>query len=209
VEFNIEEDKYTTIRGVYKTELRVKKSRFIGLAKSVATELEAMDFVDSVRSEFPDATHHCYAFIIGAGARQIARSNDAGEPINSAGKPILTAIEASGLQNVICVVVRYFGGVKLGIGGLIRAYGQTARECLENAEKTVYIPTARLQIDMTYEHIGAVLNLVSRLKGNILDVNQSEKVEALVCLKRSMVASLKEGIKSISDVDILVKEILK
>lgn len=193
-----EDDEYITIRGESRAELRVKKSRFIGLAKSVATEDEAMDYIGDVRAEFSDATHHCYAFSVGTGARKLVRSNDAGEPVNSAGKPILTAVESSGFNNLICVVVRYFGGVKLGIGGLIRAYGQTARECLKSSETIVHISSVRLQIEMPYDHIGAVLKLVTRLRGDILDMDHGEKSKAVVRIRRSMVTPLEENIRAIS-----------
>ena len=171
---NTKDDEYTTIRAVSRTELRVKKSRFIGLAKSVVTEQDAMDFIGNLKAEFPDATHHCYAFSIGFGAKKRVRSSDAGEPANSAGKPILSAIESSGFHNVICVVIRYFGGIKLGIGGLIRAYGQTARDCLNNAETVVYISSVRLQMEVPYTHIGDVVNLVTRLKGKILSMSHQD-----------------------------------
>jgi uncharacterized YigZ family protein len=195
---NIKNDQYTTIRAVSRTELRVKKSKFIGLAKSVATEQDVMDFIRSVKAEFPNATHYCYAFNVGFGAKKLVRSSDAGEPANSAGKPILSAIESSGFHNVICVVVRYFGGIKLGIGGLIRAYGRTARDCLKNAATVVYIPSVRLQIEIPYAHIGAVVNLVARLKGRILSMNHGEKTTAVVCIRCSMVPPLKERIRAIS-----------
>lgn len=198
-----EEDQYTTICGVSRTELRVKKSKFIGLAKSVATEDNAMGFIRNVKTEFPDATHHCYAFSIGSGARKLARSNDAGEPSNSAGKPILSAVESSGFHNVMCIVVRYFGGIKLGIGGLIRAYRQTAKECLDNAETVVYISSVRLQIEMPHDHIGAVLKLVARLKGSILDMVHGERSKAVIRIRRSMVPPLEKSIKAISG-DIVV-----
>ena len=195
---NAKDDQYITIRAVSRTELRVKKSRFIGLAQSVATKQEAMDFIRNAKAEFPNAAHYCYAFSIGSGAKKLVRSSDAGEPANSAGKPILSAIESSGFHNVICVVVRYFGGIKLGIGGLIRAYGRTARDCLKNATTVVYIPSIRLQIEMPYAHIGAVVNTVTRLKGRILNMHRGEKTKAVVRIRRSMVPPLKERIRAIS-----------
>ncbi len=201
---NAKDDQYTTIRGVSRAELRVKKSRFIGLATSVATEQDALNFIHNAQAEFPGATHYCYAYSIGTGARTLIRSSDAGEPINSAGKPIFSAVEASGFHNVICVVVRYFGGIKLGIGGLIRAYGQTARDCLKSATTVVHISSIRLRIEMPYAHIGAVVNLVSRLKGRILSMDHGEKTRVVVHIRRSMVPALKESIKAISG-DVLVE----
>ena len=197
------DDEYITIRGISRAEINIKKSRFIGLLASVNTEQEAMDFVRNVRTEFLDATHHCYAFTIGSGAKRLFRSNDAGEPTNSAGKPILSAIESSGLQDVICVVVRYFGGIKLGIGGLIRAYSQTARECLKNAERVINVASTELHIHIPYKHIGAVISLVNRMKGRVLSVDHGEKILATVNLRNSMVSAFKKQVKSIS-VDILV-----
>ena len=178
--------------------MRVKKSRFFGPATSVNTEKEVTDFINGVKIEFPNATHYCYAFVMGTEAKRLLRSSDAGEPANSAGKPILLAVESSGIHNVICVVVRYFGGVKLGIGGLIRAYGQTAKDCLNNAETVVRIPSVRLQIEMPYTCIGAVVNLVTRLRGKILSMDQAEKARAMVHIRRSVVPSLEESIKAIN-----------
>jgi uncharacterized YigZ family protein len=193
----IENDHYTTILGVSRAELTVKKSRFIGLAASVLTEQEAVVFIQKARSEFPGATHYCYAFIIWTGTRKLARSSDAGEPANSAGKPILQAIEHSEFQNIICVVVRYFGGIKLGVGGLIRAYGQTARDCLNNAQKTITVSYVLLQISVSYKHIGSLIRLISQLKGKIIDLEHSEIAKATVQIRGSMVPILRENIKAI------------
>jgi len=197
------DDEYITVRGISRAEIDVKKSKFIGLLTSVNTEQEAIEFLHKIRVEFPDATHHCYAFTIGSGAKKIFRSNDAGEPTNSAGKPILSAIESSGLQNLICVVVRYFGGIKLGVGGLIRAYGQTSRECTNNAERVINIASTDLQVYMPYKNIGAIVSLVNSLKGKVLSMDHGEKTLATVNLRNSVISAFKEQIKSIS-VDILV-----
>jgi len=199
----MENDEFITVQGISKSEFIIKKSKFIGLLKSVNTEQEAFDFLRSVKTEYPDATHHCFAFSIGSGARKISRSNDDGEPLNSAGKPILSAIESSDLNNVICVVVRYFGGIKLGVGGLIRAYGQTARECIQKAERVVNVSSTDLHIQTSYKHIGAVMNLVNRLKGKVINVQQGENVLAVINIRNSMISVLKEQLKSIS-VDILI-----
>jgi uncharacterized YigZ family protein len=199
----MEHDEYITVRGVSRAEIGVKKSRFIGLLASVNTEREAIEFLRNVRAEFSDATHHCYAFIIGSGAKKIFRSNDDGEPANSSGKPILSAIESSGLQNLICVVVRYFGGIKLGVGGLIRAYGQTARECVNSAERVINVASTDLHIHVPYKNIGAVINLANSMKGKILSVDHGEETLATVNLRNSVISAFKEQVKSIS-VDITV-----
>ena len=195
---NTEDGQYSTMVGVSKAETRVKKSRFIGLATSVSTERDAMDFLRNVRTEFPNATHYCYAFSIGFDAKRLVRCNDAGEPANSAGKPILSGIESSEFHNVICVVVRYFGGTKLGIGGLIRAYGQTARDCLENAVTVVRVPTVSLRIETPQAYIGGVVRLLGRFKARILRMDHGEKTVVAVHIRCSMVPPLEENIRAIS-----------
>ena len=100
-------------------------------------------------------------------------------------------------------LIRYFGGIKLGIGGLIRAYRQTAKECFENAATVIYTSSVRLEIEMPYDHIGAILKLVARLKGSILGMEHGEKSKVVVRIRRSMVPLLEENIKAISG-DIVV-----
>jgi len=201
-----EKDEYTTILGVSRWELNAKKSRFIGLASSVLSEKEAMDFIHKAKLEIPAATHYCYAFSIGTGSKIIVRSNDDGEPINSAGKPILQAIEHSKLYNLICIVVRYFGGIKLGIGGLIRAYGQTARDCINNANKTICISYAFLEIMVPSNHIGTLVNFISRSKGRIINLEYNENARFTIQIRTSMIPILKENAKAIGG-DILITNI--
>ncbi|MGB9594822.1 MAG: YigZ family protein, partial [Candidatus Poribacteria bacterium] len=107
------------------------------------------------------------------------------------------------LNNVICIVVRYFGGIKLGVGGLIRAYGQTARECIKKAKRVINIASSDLHIQTSYKNIGAVVNLINRLKGKIVNIQQGENVSVIVNIRNSMVSSFKEQLKSIS-LDILI-----
>lgn len=195
---------HKTIEGISKAQINVKRSKFISFCKSVFTEQEAMNFVDKIRSEFSDASHVCYAFSIGEGSKKITKSSDAGEPHNSAGKPILSAIEASSLENVICVVVRYFGGIKLGIGGLIRAYGEAAREALKNAKIVTCVSREDLQVELPYKSLGLLVNIVSRLKGKILRVDHGSKARVLVNIKSGLVKEFIDQIKSIGN-DISVK----
>jgi len=192
-------DEYITINGISSYELIVKKSKFIGLAKSVKTEKEVDQFLHYVMTEFAGATHYCYAYSIGFGSKRIFRSNDAGEPTNSAGKPILTAIESSEFNNVMCIVVRYFGGIKLGVGGLIRAYGQTARDCLKNAKSIVCIESTDLHIKLSNEYIGVIVNLVGRLGGKVINIDHGEKAFATVNIRNSMISAFKDQVKSISN----------
>lgn len=112
--------------------LEIRRSRFLALAARVTTEEDARAFVATVRAGYPDARHHCSAFILHVdGANPVERSSDDGEPSGTAGQPMLEVLRGSDLQDVAVVVVRWFGGVKLGTGGLVRAYGDATREVLD------------------------------------------------------------------------------
>ena len=123
---------YRTVARQASAELEVKRSRFLAHVLRVADEPGARGFVEGLRKEHWDARHHCSAFVLGPDAR-VARSSDDGEPAGTAGAPILEMIRGAGLSDVVVVVVRYFGGVLLGAGGLVRAYGDAARAGLEAA----------------------------------------------------------------------------
>ena len=118
-----------------------------------------MAFLAAVRDE--SATHNCWAYKIGSEYR----FSDDGEPGGTAGKPILTAIEGSGIDNVVVVVVRFFGGIKLGAGGLVRAYGNAAATCLGHAEKIEVIPIETFQFEVPFDCIGSVFPLIDRHGG--------------------------------------------
>ncbi|CAL2267072.1 unnamed protein product [Prunus armeniaca] len=118
---------YTTIKERVRFEKEIKKSKFIAIAGPIPDEQSAQSFLSQVRDQ--RATHNCWAYKVG----DQYRSNDDGEPSGTAGKPIHSAIESSGIDRVMVVVIRHFGGIKLGTGGLVRAYGGVASECLRNA----------------------------------------------------------------------------
>ncbi|EPD69981.1 hypothetical protein HMPREF1219_00926 [Corynebacterium pyruviciproducens ATCC BAA-1742] len=112
-------------------ELEIKRSRFISHIARVQSEDEARQFVTRIRQRYPDARHHCSAYYYNVeGANPVERSSDDGEPSGTAGKPILDVLTGSGLEDIACVVVRYFGGIKLGTGGLVRAYSDATTEAL-------------------------------------------------------------------------------
>jgi len=192
-------DEYKTISGISETNLIVKKSRFVGLCTSVSSIQEINDFLDYTKAEYSRASHYCYAYSIGLDDQKRGYSSDAGEPTNSAGPPILSAISSSGLNNVICIVIRYFGGIKLGIGGLIRAYGRCARECLKSASIETRIFHQTFYIHTPYQHIGAVLNLLNKLQARIVDVASDEEAQVTLRIRPSMIDKLREGLKGISE----------
>lgn len=127
-------ERRTLARGTISTELEVRRSRFITWLRRADDEAAARALVTDARAQFPDARHHCSAFVVRVpGANLVMRSSDDGEPAGTAGMPMLEVLRGSGLVDVAAVVVRYFGGVKLGTGGLVRAYSDAVRGALEDA----------------------------------------------------------------------------
>ena len=125
--------RYRTLRREASKEIVIKKSRFIGYGKPVESEAEAAAFIEAIKKKHWDATHNCSAYVIGE-RDEIQKQSDDGEPSGTAGKPILEVIKAQGLKNTVIVVTRYFGGIMLGAGGLIRAYTDGAVAAIEAAE---------------------------------------------------------------------------
>ena len=129
-------------------ETEERKSVFIGHAAPVASEEEARAFIDAKRREFHDATHNVYAYLLNGGA--VARYSDDGEPQGTAGVPVLNVVKLSGATDLCVVVTRYFGGILLGAGGLVRAYGASARQAVEAAGLAVFEPWSVLRIVLSY-----------------------------------------------------------
>lgn len=139
-------------------ELREKGSRFLAWIGPAAGEDAARTALDGLARRYPDATHHCWAWRLGSLPRE--RSSDAGEPSGTAGVPILQVLRGAGLSDVLAVVVRWFGGTKLGKGGLARAYSAAAREALSNLPVVQRVSTVRVAIQVPYERVGAVKRLI-------------------------------------------------
>lgn len=149
---------YRVPAAVARGEIREKGSRFLAVAAPAAGAAAAREVVESLRREHPDATHHCFAWRLGAEPAE--RSSDAGEPAGTAGPPILAALRGAGLSDAVVVVVRWFGGIKLGKGGLVRAYAAAARAALAEVPIVERIPVARLEIEVPFDRLGAVKRLV-------------------------------------------------
>lgn len=148
----------------YSSEIDIKKSRFIGYASHVESWSEAQLRIDVIKKEHPKARHWCYAFCAGVNPVN-ERCSDDGEPSGTAGAPILNAIRSEGLSDTICIVVRYFGGIKLGAGGLIRAYGNAARQVLRESPRTILIPKSTFTVEVTTSYIGILYDIVSKFDG--------------------------------------------
>lgn len=149
----MKEESYRTVLQRGSDEFIIHKSRFIGHGAPVRSEEEALDFLADVRRAHKDASHNCYAYIVGRNAG-IARYSDDGEPSGTAGAPIIEVIKAQGVVDVCVVVTRYFGGILLGAGGLIRAYAQGSKTALNAARVVVMHKTHRYLFDADYAMVG-------------------------------------------------------
>ena len=151
-----------------RVEITVANSRFIATVAPVFTVDEAKALVTRIKREFPDATHHVPAYLIGHGATVVAHCRDDGEPSGTAGRPALAVLRGSGLGDVAVVVTRYFGGTKLGTGGLVRAYGDAVREVLSALPRATKTLTHTVDLVMPYSYFERIRRLVTSHRGNIL-----------------------------------------
>ncbi len=149
-------------------------SRFIALAYPVETEEQVKEIVSSLRKEYHDARHHCYAYRLGLDGEKF-RSNDDGEPSGSAGRPILGQIDSLGLSDILLVVVRYFGGIKLGIPGLIRAYKSSSADALASAEIVEKIAGKQFRISFDYLEMNSVKKVLKELGIPTFDEEYSQQ----------------------------------
>ena len=149
------------------TEFVEKRSRFIGHVLPVETEEEARAFIDAMKKRYHDARHNCWCYLIREG--NVVRYSDDGEPQGTAGQPMLGVFEKEGVTNLVCVVTRYFGGILLGAGGLVRAYTRSAKDSLDEAGVSVVRRWVRLLVPCTYKSYERLRNEIQRFGGVITD----------------------------------------
>ncbi|MBZ9712475.1 IMPACT family protein [Deinococcus multiflagellatus] len=149
---------FTTLAGPWRENLLVENSEFLAFAERADAPEQALAQLNSLRGRYPDATHCCWAYRIGP----LQRFHDDGEPGGTAGAPILKAIEGQGLDHVMVVVVRFYGGVKLGTGGLARAYSGAAAACLRAAPKDTVRPRLTLRVQVPFAHLSRLHHLLGR-----------------------------------------------
>jgi len=158
-------------------ELVIKKSRFLGTARRVVSPDEVKEWVRSERERHPAARHVVHAFLIGPPNSEIAGMHDDGEPKGTAGRPVLEVIRGSGLRNVLVLVTRYFGGTRLGTGGLVHAYSDCARAALQNTPRRIVRPEQAVQISFPYGFYDSFLKLAVELECRIVSEQFREAVE--------------------------------
>lgn len=174
-------------------EIVEKKSRFIATVKPVASEEEALDFIAALKKRYWNATHNCFAFVVGEN-QQLQRCSDDGEPQGTAGRPMLDVLLGEEIHNAAVVVTRYFGGTLLGTGGLVRAYSRAVQEGLKSScileKKTGFL----LEIGTDYNGIGKIQYLLGQRGLLITDSRYSETVELETLVPEEEIKSLKEDI---------------
>ncbi len=177
-------DTYFEITQNTEFSLREKGSRFLSYSYLVYNESDIKQHLLELKQKYPDATHHCYAFVLGQ-ASQAQRANDDGEPSNSAGRPILRAILSKQLTNVLVVVVRYFGGTMLGIPGLIEAYGSSAKLVLEQSGSVEKFMEEKFSITAEFQHEQEIHRLLNPFQIRIVNRDYTDKVCYEVFVRKS------------------------
>jgi len=188
-------DSYRTLAAEAKGRITRKKSRFLAFVHSVGSLEEIDELIGEIRRTHHDASHHCTAYRLVSSHEPIVASDDAGEPSGSAGPPILRRLEEADLLNVLAVVVRYFGGTKLGIGGLIRAYGDAVDAAFEGARFVVRRVTVDLLIRFPPDVNSGVMATIHRCGADVQDVRFDESAEVRVKLPPSGVPAFREAIR--------------
>lgn len=182
----------------HRTEITVVNSRFITTIGYVQSADAAKQFLGDVRAEMPDASHHVYAFRIGFGNSITEGMSDDGEPSGTAGPPVMAVLRGAEIGDVIVVVTRYFGGTKLGTGGLVRAYGDAAREGLSTLKTVLNVRKQVVGIELPYPLYERVRRLISQFEGEIEDEDFAAAITIMVRLPLHRVASFADELKELS-----------
>jgi uncharacterized YigZ family protein len=190
-----------------RAELTVVNSRFIAIAAPAFSVEEARGVIQRIRNEFPDATHHVPAYLIGYGSSTIEHCNDDGEPAGTAGKPILNVLKGSGIGNIVVVVVRYFGGTKLGTGGLVKAYQQAAKAVLADLPLATQVKACEIECQLSYSDYQKIARLVESYEGKELRVTFAELVTLQLQLPQSELADFERSVRDMTRGSAVIKVI--
>ncbi|GGB55248.1 YigZ family protein [Virgibacillus dakarensis] len=174
---------YYTVKNEGSDQLIIQKSRFIGHVKRVETEEAALRFIQEIKKKHHDATHNCSAYLIGE-HDQIQKANDDGEPSGTAGVPILEVLKKQHLKDTAVVVTRYFGGIKLGAGGLIRAYGSTTSQTIQTTGIVQRQLVQGFSVTIDYTMLGKLENELRNSEYILSTINYLEKVELIVYVRK-------------------------
>ena len=187
---------YKSVKQASEAEYTVNRSRFIGRCFPVDSEEAALCLLGDIRKKHWDATHNCFAYRIGENAA--ARFSDDGEPGGTAGKPIMDVLTGRGLTNVLCVVTRYFGGILLGAGGLVRAYSKSAADAVTKAGIVSYLPGTILDIPMAYSRYGTLEGFI-RANAEVRNVAFAQNVVVTVAVEDTNLLKFMKEVTERSD----------
>ncbi len=199
---------YRIPRERVRTETVIKKSRFICDIAPVSNRDEARDFISSIKDEFPDARHHCSAFIAGPPETGEMGMSDDGEPQGTAGKPMLQVLQGSDIGDIAAVVTRYFGGILLGTGGLVRAYSGAVQQGLEELPVIMKVPMTRVMAEVEYSQEGTLRRMLDHCRAEIIEQSFGTGVAFTLLMPSSEVEGFEAELveKTNGDAEILVDD---
>lgn len=201
---NMENTDYSTVRGFAEASFTEKRSEFIGYIKHTETADEAVDFINEIRAKHRKATHNVYAYIVREG--NTSGYSDDGEPQGTAGTPVLNVLQKEGLTDVCCVVTRYFGGILLGGGGLVRAYSHSAKIAADAAERLIMCRCIPVDIKVDYNLYGKIGYVLPEFEVKLLDTLYAEDVTVKMLVKTGLWADLKKRLTDITGGNIIFEQ---
>lgn len=192
------DDSYHTIARESSIEIKVKASRFIGESFLVNSPSEAIEQWHAVKKREHAATHHCYAFVTGLAKNSQFKYSDDGEPSGTAGKPIYDILCGHEVTDTLVVVTRYYGGTKLGTGGLVRAYGDAAQQCLQASGKREHFLTDSLRVTIEFPLYDRLVRLMQKYEAKAIQTEYSDVVDTTISIRRSRTESFRNDLSEMS-----------
>ena len=192
------DDFYFTIKKESRTETKIKNSKFIGHTYSVDSIESVQSILTEIKKKEYKANHDCFAFIIGLGNKKIFKYSDDGEPNGTAGKPIYDVIEGNQLTNILFVVTRYFGGTKLGTGGLVKAYSEAYKSVLEKSGIIKKYLTNTIKFEIDFSLYNLLLKLIDKVGAKLINSEFSDNVHVDIKIRKSKISQLKEEVKELT-----------
>lgn len=181
------------------TLYEVKKSKFIAYAGFANSRESAMALLESVKQQYPDARHHCWAYVFGSPHSPLsAAMSDDGEPSGTAGKPILNVLQHKDIGDIMLVVTRYFGGIKLGAGGLVRAYSAAAQQAIDALDVREEVTMSEITVDVDFKHEQFVRHLVEQASGNVTHCDYSHCVTMQISLPETQLTDFRKQMAPIA-----------
>ena len=190
-------DSYKTIQGTGEGYYTEKRSKFLAFAHHVESAEEVKEIVDSYRKKYYDARHCCYAYMLGAD-RSAYRANDDGEPSSTAGKPILGQINSKELTNILICVIRYYGGVNLGTGGLIVAYRTAAADAISHCEIVERLVEEEVTFSFSYPMMNGVMRVIKDMDARIVAQKFELSCEVVLSIRKSLAGELRARLKQLN-----------